>query len=254
MTHFTIGVGNSSLSIAIWEESQCHHVWSLGTDLKKTTDEYQFTFQHILGNLNKSFDSSVICSVVPGITKKVVKALQQSLDLDPLVVSKDLNHGLKEPISKEIGADILANAVAAHAGYVGPSIVFDFGTALSIVAVSNEGEILGANIFPGITTACNSLVEKTALLHSVDLLFNPKKVLGKTTEEALQIGVLNGYLGVLEHNILAIEKQFGESFHCIGTGGDSRYIPKNSKLLRVIDPLHTQRGLRILAELNHPQK
>ncbi len=251
MTCLTISIGNSSLSIALWEEAQCQQEWLLSTHVQKTLDEHRLTFESIFKEFKKAIDVSIVSSVVPGLTDKIIHVLRHHFDLTPLVVSLDLDHGLEKPLSKELGADLLANAVAAHTCYTGPCIVFDFGTALSITAVSGAGKVLGINIFPGITTAFNALLKHTALLHPVPLdTYASDKPLGTTTDESLQIGIIHGYVGVVSHIANTIEKKYNEPFHRIGTGGDSRYIMDKTKALHTIDYLHTLRGLRILAERN----
>ena len=149
---------------------------------------------------------------------------------------------------KEVGADRIANAVAAYDGYGGPTIVVDFGTANTIEAISAKGEYLGGAIFPGIEISMDALFGRAAALRRVELV-PPKNVIGKTTVESIQSGSVYGFSGQVDALVDRFQDELGECT-VIATGGLAELILPFSRTIQHHEPWLTLRGLQIVFERN----
>ena len=198
---------------------------------------------------------AVISSVVP----KASLILAESLSCPPLWVDHRVPGGVpvKYPRPASIGADRLANAVAAAGIGKLPAIVIDFGTAVTFDVIDAKGCYLGGIIAPGLPTAACALHERTALLP----LTQVKKIdssVGKSTREAIQIGLLLGAVGLAREAVSRITKEiFKEKKpYVIATGGDAELVARlatqggGAKIIDRVDPLLTLRGLLVIAEKN----
>ena len=198
----------------------------------------------------RALDVVAVSSVVPKKNEVVRVAKQRSriLWLTPQI---KLGIGIDYPKSKEIGADRLANAVAAAAFYGCPAIVVDFGTAVTFDIVAANRKYIGGVIAPGLEAMTNFLYRRTALLPKLSMK-EPRSAVGKSTIEAMRVGAVIGYRGLVREVIRKIKKeQFrGRKVRVIATGG---YADLIAKCLREIDSVHpnlTLEGLRIVANLN----
>jgi type III pantothenate kinase len=149
---------------------------------------------------------------------------------------------------KEVGADRIANAVGAYDLYGGPSIVVDFGTATTIEAVSDNGEYLGGAIFPGVEISLDALFGKAAGLRRVELI-EPKHVIGKSTAESIQSGVIYGFSAQVDGLVERFERELGEC-EVIATGGLAEPFIPHSRKVQHYEPWLTLYGLRIIFERN----
>ena len=149
---------------------------------------------------------------------------------------------------KEVGADRIANAVAAYDLYGGPSIVVDFGTANTIEAISEKGEYLGGAIFPGIEISMDALFGRAAALRRVELV-PPKHVIGKSTVESIQSGCVFGFSGQVDALVDRFTAELGECT-VIATGGLAEPILQFSRTIQHYEPWLTLQGLRIIFERN----
>ena len=149
---------------------------------------------------------------------------------------------------KEVGADRIANAVAAYDLYGGPSIVVDFGTANTIEAISEHGEYLGGAIFPGIEISMDALFAHAAALRRVELLA-PRNVIGKSTVESIQSGCVYGFSGQVDALVERFHSELGPC-ETVATGGQAELIVPHTHTVRRIEPWLTLFGLRIIFERN----
>ena len=149
---------------------------------------------------------------------------------------------------KEVGADRIANAVAAYDQYGGPSIVVDFGTANTIEAISAKGEYLGGAIFPGIEISMDALFGRAAALRRVELV-PPKNVIGKSTVESMQSGAVYGFSGQVDALVDRFQQELGDCT-VISTGGMAEAIIPFSRTIQHHEPWLTIQGLRIVFERN----
>lgn len=248
-----IDIGNSNIAFGIYDNRWIHH-WRLNTVANKTADEYEVMFRTLVGNSKVSLpriSRTVISSVVPPLIPTFQRMISRLFGQEALLVSPELNTGIRICIDnpQEIGSDLLANAVAGYALYQSNCIIADFGTALSIIIVSQQGELLGGSIAPGLEAAMKALSASTAQLPFVQLQ-PPPGVIGKNTTHAIQSGIVMGYTGLVEFLIEKIKKELGGEAKVIATGGLSEVIAPLTDKFTVIEPWLTLDGLRLIAEKN----
>lgn len=193
-----------------------------------------------LNTLNMAFTEAVAASVVPKV--------KLNLGVPTLVVSQKLDLGLRVCASG-VGADRLANAVAAKFLYGYPALVVDFGTAITIDVISKEGDYLGGVIMPGLDMIRYGLNERTALLPLVDIK-RPRRVLGQTTEDAMRSGMYYGVKGMIDYLLDRLKKElrFPKKTVIINTGGYSHIFGGR------VDKFLTLKGLKIIYERNRDNR
>jgi type III pantothenate kinase len=177
--------------------------------------------------------------------------LIQQMEQEPLVIGPGVRTGLRIRTDNpaEVGADLVANAVAAYARFQGPCIAVDFGTALSFTAVAAEGDLVGVALAPGLNAAASALSSNTAQLPRVQLV-PPPAAIGRNTVHSIQSGLVFGYIGLVEALIVRMRAELGGSAQAIATGGQSRIIAPHTDQFAAVDPWLTLDGLRIIAERN----
>jgi type III pantothenate kinase len=168
----------------------------------------------------------------------------------PLVLGPGVKSGM--PIlyddPKEVGPDRIADAVGAYDLYGGPTIVVDFGTANTIEAISAQGEYMGGAIFPGIEISLDALFGRASLLRRVELV-EPRHVIGKTTMESIQSGVVYGFAAQVDGLVHRFQKELGECT-VVATGGLAELIKPVSETIEYLEPWLTLHGLRIVWQRN----
>lgn len=199
----------------------------------------------------KSFRHVVAATVVPA--KKA--AVEQALGTGICWVGPDipLGVGIDYPNPRSIGADRLANAAAAAALHGAPSVVVDFGTAVTFDVVSADRKYIGGVIAPGLGVMTEYLHRRTALLPLIELRHPPRAV-GKSTSEAMLSGAVHGYRGLVREILSQIRREHfpRRRARIIATGGDAALIGAGEPLFDVIDPRLTLEGLRLIGGLNRP--
>ena len=214
----TIDVGNTNLTLGIYEGDSLGPRWRLATDHDRMPDEYGLQFLGLLTHENILVsDITGICfaSVVPPLTSKIVQACSTYLNHDPLVVDAGVKTGVRVRYEdpKAVGADRIADAAAVQQLYGGPACVVDFGTATTFDAISKEGDYLGGAISPGIGIAAEALFIRTAKLPRVDLQ-RPPNAIGSNTVHAMQSGLLFGYVALVEGMVARFRKELGKETRC----------------------------------------
>jgi type III pantothenate kinase len=199
----------------------------------------------------REIERAVLSSVVPSVTGSLTGMLQQHLKQEPLVVGPGVRTGIRIRTDNpsEVGADLVANAVAAFAQYRQNCVVVDFGTALTFTAVADPGDLLGVAIAPGLRAAAAALSSNTAQLPRVRLV-PPPVAIGRNTVHSIQSGVVFGYIGLVEALIGKMRQEMGGKALAIATGGLARVIAPLSDEFEVIEPWLTLDGLRIIADRN----
>ncbi|HZR16700.1 MAG TPA: type III pantothenate kinase [Verrucomicrobiae bacterium] len=197
-------------------------------------------------------EGAALCSVVPRCTPVVCAAVQRKWKLNCLVLSSEtlagLGIGVDYPKPKTIGPDRLANAVAARRRFGAPVVVVDFGTAVTFDVVNREGDYIGGIIAPGLAAMTEYLHEKTALLPRIKIR-EPKGVVGKSTEEAMLIGAVHGYRGLVRELIKQLKSELrARRLPVVATGGYGELIAAGLPEITTVDPLLTLQGLRMLWE------
>jgi type III pantothenate kinase len=186
----------------------------------------------------------VLSSVVPAVARRV----RRLLPMPPLVVSADIDLGIgvRYPNKKQIGADRLANAVGVTKLYGAPAIVVDFGTAVTFDIVNARREYVGGVIAPGLASVTDYLYQRTALLPRITLA-EPKSVIGKSTVDAMRVGAVIGYRGLVKEILHALKRQHGmQPAVVVATGGYGDLMARKIPEIQHINPLLTLEGLRFI--------
>jgi type III pantothenate kinase len=246
-------INNTRVALGLFRDATLAATWRIRTSPLRTTDEYAVLLRSMCAGEGIAFDevrSVVIGSVVPSHTPAFVELAERYLRADPVVVGPGIKTGIRLLVEspREVGADRIANTVAAHRRYGGPAIVLDMGTATTFDVVSVEGDFLGGAIAPGLEISLQALTERAALLHRVELV-RPRSAVGKNTITNIQSGVLFGYVGLVEGMIARIKAELGPC-KVVGTGGLIGVIAPETSLVEVVDRQLTLDGLRLLWELN----
>jgi len=250
----TIDIGNTNITLGIYENETLGPRWRLATIHDQMPDEYGLQFTGLLsmaGYKQSNLTGICMASVVPPITGKVVEACRQYLGMDPLIVDAGVKTGV--PIRYEdpraVGADRIVDAAAVQRLYGGPACVVDFGTATTFDAISSKGEYLGGAIAPGIGIAAEALFLRTAKLPRVDLS-RPPAAIGRNTVHAMQSGLLFGYVSLVEGMVARFHAELGAKMKTIATGGLAEIIAKETDVVDILAPWLTLDGLRIIWDLN----
>ncbi|MBN1303667.1 MAG: type III pantothenate kinase [Anaerolineales bacterium] len=250
----TIDLGNTNLTIGLFDQEQLAHHWRLATDHYRMPDEYGLQLLGLLDHASCSRDNLTgIClsSVVPPLTSRVSEACLQYLGQEALIVDAGIKTGIRiryeDP--RAVGADRVADAVAVHHLHGGPACIIDFGTATTFNALTKEGEYLGGAITAGINLAAEALYQRAAKLLRIDLQ-RPPSVIGRNTVHAMQSGLLFGYVSMVEGMVERFRQELGPEMKVIATGGLSETIARETEIIDILSPWLTLDGLRIIWELN----
>ncbi|RLD19532.1 MAG: type III pantothenate kinase [Bacteroidetes bacterium] len=242
-----IDIGNSNVVVGVYCDGQLSHIWRIPTKTNVEVNHYKLEVVKLMFEANVDIyeiDYAVLSSVVPDLTRPFVDFLSDFLKTDVIVVGPEIYGHLELTLSKpnEIGSDLVANAYAAITRYKRDSIVIDFGTALTVLAVGNDWQLHGVSIAPGIKTALKSLNINTAKLPEVPLNL-PESVLGLDTVHAIQSGVLIGYIGLVEKLVARYKSEWNPEAIVIATGGLNHVLDPLRKLFYEVHPNLTLDGL-----------
>jgi type III pantothenate kinase len=248
-----VDVGNSETVVGLLLRRTVERFWRL-TSGRMTADEIGLQLAAVLGDAGvdpAARLSAVLCSVAPTLTLAWEEALKRRTGAPPVVVGIDTARSL--PIRyhdrSSVGADRIANAVAARGLYGTPAIVVDLGTATTFDCVSREGAYLGGAIAPGVVTSAEELFRRAARLPRVELR-RPAHALGRATEESLQSGVLFGHAGQVDALVRRLTLEMKGTPHVIATGGLARVIAPECETVNVVDETLTLKGMALLWEEN----
>ncbi len=248
----TIDVGNSNIVAGVWKGESLLYSWRLHTVEKKTEDEYGTLFRSLFQDKNldpKSLRKVCLSSVVPSLTDPMVTMVERFTGQSPIVVGPAIYEKLPINVVNpyEVGADLVADAMAAYATCKGACVVVDFGTALTFTIVDASGTMQGVAIAPGLGTAVNALSRDTAQLPYVQLAVPPAPY-GINTLHAIQAGVVYGYTGLVEYMIARIKEDLQVDLQVIATGGLCDVIAPLTRVFTYVDKDLTLRGLKLIAE------
>ncbi|MEO8285443.1 MAG: type III pantothenate kinase [Chloroflexota bacterium] len=252
-----IDVGNTNAVLGLFNGEALVADWRMQTDTNKMPDEWAATLITLLqhrGHRIEEIDAAICSSVVPPVTTAMREMAEDYLHTPLLIVEPGIKTGVKVTVDnpREVGADRIVNTLAAHMRYGGPAIVIDFGTATTFDVVSPDGDYLGGAISPGLRVSSDALFRLTAQLRRIELIA-PKSSIGKNTNNAMQSGVVWGYVGLVEGLVNRIRVDMGEmgsNAKVIATGGLARLIAAHTDCMDIVDLNLTLDGLRMIYDLN----
>jgi type III pantothenate kinase len=197
----------------------------------------------------RALEGACFCSVVPSATIPC-EALLVALGLESVALTSETVRGIgiDYPKPRTIGADRLANAVAVSTRHGAPSVVVDFGTAVTFDVVNQNGDYAGGIIAPGLSAMTDYLHEKTALLPRIAIR-EPRGVIGKNTKEAMLVGAVHGYRGLIHGLISELKAELKtKKLPVIATGGYAALIARDLPEITAVEPNLTLEGLRLVWE------
>ena len=244
-----IDVGNSTTSVGLFDrEKNLRFLAYLDTDSRKTADQisidlmnlftlYHYNYQDVTG--------AIFCSVVPPLNFMMSKALTRLLGKPPMMVGPGVRTGLNLRMENQVqvGADIVADAVAALERFEPPIITIDMGTATTIGVIDAQRNYVGGMLLPGVNVSLEALSRRAAQLPAISLQ-HPKAVIGKNTEDCMRAGIVYGTAGMLDGIIERIRGEFGgREISVVATGGNAPVIVKYCKTPIVYDKFLLMNGL-----------
>jgi len=249
-----IDIGNTDTTFGVFDGKKLRATWHMATGIHRMADEYAvllLNLMHQQGLDIPDIKAIALCSVVPTLISTLDELFQRYFHISPLVVGAGVKTGVRIRMDnpKEVGADRIVNAAAAHHLYGGPVIVADLGTATTFDTVSKEGDYLGGAIAPGIMTAAEALFTHAAMLSRVELA-RPKRAIGTNTIAAMQSGIILGYVGLVEGMVARIQKELGEKAKVVATGGYASLIAEETSVFDEVNPDLTLIGLRLIYQMN----
>ena len=249
-----IDIGNTDTTLGVFEDGELRATWHLETNIHRMADEYAALLLNLLhhqGLDTSDIKKAALCSVVPPLVTTYEDLFRRYFGISPLVVGTGVKTGVRIRMDnpREVGADRIVDAAAAHHLYGGPVIIVDLGTATTFDTVSKEGDYLGGAIAPGINTAAETLFTQAAMLPRVDLV-HPKHVIGTNTINAMQSGIVLGYVGLIEGMVARIQKELGEKAKVVATGGWAELAARETAVFDMINPNLTLIGLRLIYLMN----
>src|SRR6266581_7116869 len=253
-----IDVGNTNIVFGVFEETTLVRSWRLLTLRERTADEIGLMVTGLFAHERIALDAItgiVMASVVPPLTPIMEGMARRYFGRDAFIVDPVSNAGMpilyKNPA--EVGADRIANSIAAYERYgkksQQPLIIADLGTATTFDAVTAAGEYLGGVICPGPQIAAEALFQRAARLPRVDVR-KPRTVIGQTTVGAIESGLFYGYLGMVEGLIARMTQELGGRAICVATGGLASMIAPETNVFAAVEPDITLHGLKIVYERN----
>ena len=252
----TVDIGNTNITIGVFDENNLLFTARLATDRKRTEDQYAVELLNIfkLRDANISqFSGAIISSVVPELTDVLKSAVTSVTQKDPMILRNDIGSGLRviNDINGQIGADIAAVAVAAISKYPLPCFVLDLGTATKIILLDENGMFMGCTISPGVGISLYALASRTSQLPTINLE-TPESSIGTNTVDCMKSGLVYGTAAMLDGLTQRMEKDFGKNVKSIiATGGHSKEIIKNCNRDVIYDENLILHGLKVIYDNNY---
>ncbi len=250
-----IDVGNTQTQVGMFRGSDLVEHWRIATEREATADELATVLAALLGLRDlqlRDVDAAIASSVVPHLGREYEEVSRRYLGGALALVGPELRIGMPIRVDNphEVGADRLVNSVAAYERCGGACIVADFGTTINYDVVSAEGEYLGGSIAPGVEISIEALSQRAARLFSIDLEA-PKEVIGRSTQAALQSGVVFGFAGQVDGIVARLREALGDEAITFATGGLAAPIVPFCEEIDELDELLTLTGLRLVWERNN---
>lgn len=252
-----IDVGNTNTVIGVFEEEVLRADWRIRTERDITVDEMGMLIRNLFASrdLDLSGVREVIVScVVPPMLNTLEGFVEKYIQTEALFVGPGIKTGM--PIfydnPKEVGADRIVNAVAAYEKYSQALIIVDFGTATTFDYISPKGEYMGGAIAPGLIISSEALFQKASKLPRVEIFARPKRIVAKDTIDSMNVGLVYGYVGLVDGLVRRMKEEVGTNPKVVATGGPASLIADESETIDEVSPDLTLEGLRIIYLRNHP--
>lgn len=236
----TIDIGNTNITMGIYEGDDLLFTSRLATDRKRTSDQYAVELLNIFklhGASCSGFSGAIISSVVPEVVYALKTAVETVTGITPLVLSSDIGTGLKivKNAVGQLGADLAVASVAARDKYPLPCFIVDLGTATKIILIDEDGTFLGCTISAGVGISLEALAQKTSQLPAVSLTA-PSTSIGTNTVDCMKSGTVFGTAAMLDGLTARMERDFGKEVKTtVATGGLAEEIVKNCERRIVFD-------------------
>jgi type III pantothenate kinase len=248
--------GNTNIVFAVYDGERLRTSWRAATNSKRTADEYAVWLTQLMalaGLSRDDIDATIIANVVPEASFNLIGLCQRYFDSEPLIIGRpncQLGIGIDVDMpAQNVGADRIANAVAAQDRYSVPVMVIDFGTSTNFDIVDRSGNYCGGVIAPGPNLSMLSLEMAAAQLPRVSIE-RPASVVGRSTVPAMQSGVFWGYVGLIEGLVRRIRDERGEAMGVVATGGLAPLFAQEIKVIDKVDPELTLWGLHLIHRCN----
>jgi type III pantothenate kinase len=247
-------VGNTETTVGLFAGERLERLWRFTTTPHRTPDEWTATLAASFAQLGRSprdVRAAIVASVAPAVTHALVEGLELLTGTRPAVVDGGsrlpITLAVDEPLT--VGADRVVNTLAASRLFQRDTIVVDFGTATTFDCITGDGRFIGGVIMPGIRTAADDLIRKTAKLPATELT-PPSQVIGRRTEDCIRAGVLWGAADAVDGIVARIRAEWpgGGRPHVIATGGLAGLIAPLTRSIESVHPDLTLVGLRFAAQ------
>ncbi len=254
-----IDVGNTNITFGVFKGEKLVTSFRMMSQTSRTSDEFGMEIIAILsanGISKEDFEGVIIASVVPKLMHALVNSIVKYVGKNPYIVGPGIKTGIKIVTEnpREIGPDLIVDAVAGYELYGGPVMVIDFGTATTYIVVNEKGEFCTGVVSPGIRISAKALWEDTAKLPEVEIK-KPKTILAQETISSMQAGLVYGQIGQTKYIIEEMRKALGYTdMKVVATGGLGRMISDETKEIDVYDSNLTLTGLRLIYEKNRKNK
>ena len=254
-----IDVGNTNITFGVFENRDLKATFHITTKLPRTSDEYGILLDEMLrlrGISLGHIEGTIIASVVSDVMHALTSAIRNYIGHAPLVVGPGVKTGIRiaTEYPRVIGADRIADAVAAYEKYGGPVLVIDFGTGTTYDLVSADGSFVAGITAPGMRISIEALAERTAMLPRIEIK-KPKSILAQETVSSMQAGLFYGQIGQTEYIVSKVKEESGEKdLKVVATGGLGKLIAGETDSIQIYDSALTLDGLRMIYEKNKKQE
>lgn len=224
-----VDIGNTTINFAGIVNGEIYKTFRITTEKNKISDEYVVLIKELLEikfDIN-NIKGVIISSVVPEITFEIEKAIYEILNIQAIILKRDIDAPFKiiSECLRDLGADLIADTTGAISKYELPIMIFDMGTATTCTVINRQGEFCGGMICPGLKTSAESLIKKASQLSEISL-GNPTQAVAKITSECINAGIIYGHSEMINGLRKKVEDETGEKYTVVITGGNSDYVIK----------------------------
>ncbi len=245
-----VDIGNTNITLGIYDGTQLLGSFRLTTKMQRTSDEFGIVIHNFL--MTKQIQPSqiedvIISSVVPKVMHSFNNSIRKYINVEPIIIGPGTKTGIsvKTEFPKEVGTDRVVNAAAVYEYYGGPSLIIDFGTATTFDYINAAGEFLYVIISPGLEISAQALWTQTAKLPEIEIK-KLDSILTRNTITSMQAGVVFGYIGQVEYIINQVKKELNQSMQVIATGGLGRIIFNETNSIDIYDADLTFKGMKVI--------